>query len=225
MMNFLRKHMRKIFIITIVAFIGGTFMGFGVYFFGPTKDFDTAVNINGTKVTLKFFSSIYTASVDMYRNAENQSAATLPEQLEQIKIKTMQAIVQDELFYQQSLGYKIIVSDAELKNDIQSSAMFRNTQNQFDANIYYSFLNSIKMSPKDYETMRKKRIAAEKLKLLLASAIKVSDSEYEAAEADGIKMTREEFMHNKVNMILSEWYFFIISHSKIVTNDSIFKQI
>jgi hypothetical protein len=198
-------------------------MGFGAYLFGPAKDYDTAVKVNGKKIPMKIYSAIYAASVNMYRNTTNQSPT--PEQLEEIKIRTMQAIVQDELFYQQSLNYKIIVSDAELRNDIQNSALFRNSQNQFDPNVYYGFLNSIKMAPKDYENIRKKQIAGEKLKLILASAIKVSDSEYETALAGGVEIKKEEFMYNKGNAILNEWYSRVISRSAIVTNNSIFAQV
>lgn len=223
MMNFLRKHMRKIFIVTIVAFLGGTFVGGGAYLFGPAKDYGTAVNVNGTQIPLKIFSSLYRASADMYRNA----AQTAPsqEQIEAIKVRTMQAIVQDELFYQQSQNYKILVSDSELRNDIHSSSMFKNNQNQFDPNIYYAFLKAINMLPKDYENMRKKQIAGEKLKIILASSIKISDSEYEEALAQGSELTKDDMLQIKGNTILNDWYGNIVKNSKIVTNDTAFSQI
>ncbi|MCL2143976.1 MAG: SurA N-terminal domain-containing protein [Endomicrobia bacterium] len=222
MMNFLRKHMRKIFIVTIIAFVGGTFMGFGAYLFGPAKDFDIAVTVNGTKIPVKIFSSLYNSTADMYRNSTKESPSQ--EQLEAMRIKTVQSLVQDEIFYQQAQQYKITVSDAELKNDIQSMSMFRNRQNQFDPNIYYAFLNSIRLSPKEYETLRKKQIAGEKVKITMASAVKISDSEYEAAAAGGSEISRDEMMQIKVNGILNVWFMNIVKNAKIITNDNIFKQ-
>ena len=221
MMNFIRKHKRKIFVVVIVAFLGGTFMGGGAYLFGPAKDQDAAAAVNKSKIPLKLFSSVYTASADMYRRSAKEPPSQ--EELEQVKIQTLQALVQEELFYQKAQDYKILVSDAELKNDIQSSAMFRNSRNQFDPNIYYSFLHSIRMSPKEYENLRKKQIAGEKLKILLASSIKISDSEFEAAVAEGFKGSREDMIQIKANEVLNEWFMTIAKSAKIVTNNKIFQ--
>lgn len=224
MMNFLRKHMRKIFIVTVIAFLAGTFMGGGAYLFGPAKDFDAAVKVNGSKITMKLFSSLYNSSLNMYRNTAKEELS--PQQLEELKFRTVQALVQDELFYQQSLKYKILVSDTELRNDIQNSALFRNAKKDFDPNIYYAFLNSIKMSPKDYENFRRKQISGEKLKLLLASAVKVSDSEFkEASSAAGADINRDTLLRTKGNALLNEWFAEVLSRSNIVTNDKFLRQI
>ena len=222
MMNFLRKHMRKIFIITILAFLGGTFMGGGAYLFSPSKDYDAAATVNGSKIPMKTFKSVYDSTIAMYRQSTKESLS--PEQLEEVKVRTLQALVQDEIFYQQALKYKIVVTDAELKNDIQSSAMFINN-NQFDARAYYSFLNKLRMTPKDYESIRKKQIAGEKLKITMASAIKISDAEYENAVENGLKITKEEMLQAKANKILNEWFIGVARSYNIVTNESILKQI
>jgi hypothetical protein len=220
MMNFLRKHMRKIFIITIVGFVGGIFMGGGAYLFGPVSDYDTAATVNGTKIPMKLFTSLYNSSVDMYRQTTKETPTD--SQMEQIKTTTLQAIVQDELFFQQAQNYKILVSDAELKNDIQTSIMFKNND-KFDSRLYYSFLNLLRMSPKEYEAMRRKQLAGEKVKLIMASAIKLSDSEYEAAVADGTEISKMEFLQSKANTLLNDWYLNIARNSKIVTSEVIFK--
>lgn len=224
MMDFLRKHMRKIFIVTIVAFLGGTFVGGGAYLFGPAKDMDAAATVNGSKVPLKLFNSVYTASVEMYKNASD--TALTEEQLEEIKMRTIQAMVQEELFYQQSIKYGILVSDAELKNDIQRSGMFINEKREFEPNRYYAFLNSIRMTPKEYENMRRKQLSGEKLKMLLASSINISDSELENAIAEtGTEMNKEDLLQTKGNIMLNEWFMGVVDNSKIVTNNAVFSRI
>ncbi len=220
MMNFLRKHMRKIFFITILAFIGGIFMGFGSYLFGPENDYKTAATVNGEKVPMKLFSALYTNSSEMYK--ESSKTDLTPEQANELKVRTLQAMVQEEIFYQQSKAYGIVVSDSELKNDIQFSAMFRNN-NQFDSRLYYAFLRAMGMTPKEYEHLRKKQIAGEKLKMILGTAIKLSDSEFNSLSANYPKLTRDELTQSKINSILNEWYSNIVKGSKISTNDSIFK--
>lgn len=219
MMNFLRKHMRKIFVITILAFIGGIFMGFGAYLFGPSDDeYKTAATVNKTKIPLKIFDSIYRNTLSMYGSASEEP---ITEEMEKnIKITTIQALVQDEIFYQQSLLYGIVVSDAELRNDIQSSAIFKTGAN-FDPRIYHAFLNSLHMTPKEYESLRKKQIAAEKLKYLLASSIKVWDYEFEEAKKEYPDISRDNMLHVKANSLLNEWYSDIVENSEIVSNKHI----
>ncbi|MCL2390326.1 MAG: SurA N-terminal domain-containing protein [Endomicrobia bacterium] len=218
MMNFLRKHMRKIFIITILGFLAGIFMGFGSYFF-QKDNYKTAVTVNGVEIPLKLFNSLYSSAVEMMRKESAEEITD--ETLLQIKVKTLQALVQDEIFYQQSKNYGIIVSDFELKNDIQDSLMFKN-ENMFDPRLYYRFLQTIKMTPKEYESMRKKQIAGDKLKILLASSIKLMNAEYEAAAKANADITRDQIHQMKINQFLNEWYINLAKKSNVISNNSIF---
>ncbi len=221
MMNFLRKHMRKIFVVTIIAFVGGTFVGGGAYLFGPANDFKTAATVNGEKIPMNIFNAIYTHYSEIYRRQAEDTITE--EQFNQLKVKTLQALVQEELFYQKSLEYSMIVSDDELRNDLQTTEMFLGENRAFNPQRYYAFLNSIRMTPKEYEGMRKKQIAGEKLKVLLVSSIKVGSLELEEAKQENPEIKRSDLAMMKANAILNEWYINIARNSKISTNDMIFK--
>ncbi|MCL2485752.1 MAG: SurA N-terminal domain-containing protein [Endomicrobia bacterium] len=218
MMNFLRKHMRKIFLITISAFVAGIFFsGFGTAFF--SRDHQSAATVNSTEIPLSLFNSMYLSSTEMMRNMSKEELTD--EMLTQIKIKTLQALIQEELFYQQSKKYGIQVSDLELTRDIQNSAMFKNN-NMFDPRMYYAFLRGLKLTPKEYENLRRKQISGEKLKILLASSIKLMNAEYEAAAKADPNMTRDLALQMKINTLLNEWYINLAKSSKITSNDLIF---
>ena len=220
MMNFLRKHMRKIFIVTILAFIGGTFMGFGAYLFRPETDYKTAVIVNGEKIPVKIFNSMYNDSLE---RAQAELKDTLTEQqIAQMKINIIQVLVQEEVFYQQSKKYGVVVSNEELRSDIQNSFIFRN-QNYFDIRKYYDFLRHLKMSPKEYEALRKKQISSEKLKIILASSIKAFDFEVEEAKKTNPKITRDMLLQMKANIILNEWFMNAVKTAKITPNESLLK--
>jgi len=221
MMNFLRKHMRKIFIITILAFIGGTFMGFGAYLFGPAADGDSIAVVNGTKIPLKYFDSVLRSYLEMRRQTQQQEELT-QEQTGKLKEAAVQALVQDEIFYSQSKTYGIYVSDQELKNDIISSQFFR-TEKGFSLTAYQTFLNNTRLTAKDYEDIRRKQISAEKLKIVLASAIKVFDEELAQAKAVNPSITKDELMQIKANSFLNEWFSTQVKNSKITTNQSVLK--
>jgi hypothetical protein len=216
-MDFFRKHRRIIFIITIAAFLGGSFVGLGSALFYPSGK--NAVIVNDSKVPVKLFDSIYANSIDMYKRSSN--GILTEDIIKEIKVKIVQALVEDEIFYQQSKIYGIVVSDDEIKIDLQNSAMFRNSNNIFDLNIYDSFLKSIQMSAKEYEKLRRKQIAGNKVKSMLASSVRLWN--YEVEEA--IKLNPSENVNSllqiKINIVLNEWYSAIIRNSKIIMNDDI----
>jgi len=220
MMNFLRKHMRKIFIVTIFAFVGGTFVGGGAYLFGPETDYKTAVAVNGEKIPVKLFNSMYNETVERAQNELKDSLTD--EQIAQIKINIIQVLVQEEIFHQESKKYGILVSNEELKNDIQNSPAFRN-QNYFDVRMYFDFLRRLRMSPKEFEALRRKQIASEKLKIVLASSIKAFDFEVEEAKRTHPEITKDGLLQMKANIILNDWFMNTVKASKITPNETLLR--
>ena len=69
------------------------------------------------------------------------------------------------------------------------------------------------MSPKDFETLRRKQLASNKLQLLIASAAQITKSEAETVgnAENGIP----ELTQTKANEILNDWFDNVKSKSKI----------
>ncbi|MDR0820698.1 MAG: SurA N-terminal domain-containing protein [Endomicrobium sp.] len=208
-MNFLRKHIRIIFIVTIVAFIGSSFAGVVYYFFSSKNDFKTFVVVNGVKIPGKLFNSIYTDFRQMINDRQLSD-----EDLKELKTKIIYSLVQDEILYQQSKLYGITVTDEELRNDLQNSIRFKDN-NIFNIRKYHAFLNSVQMTAKEYETMRRKQIAAVKVKMFIASCIKLWNYELENVLKQEPPVTENALIQIKVNFILNEWYLDIVRNSKI----------
>jgi hypothetical protein len=209
MRNFLSKHIRIIFIVTIVTFIGSSFAGVGYYFFGYKNDFKTFVVVNGVKIPGKLFDSVYTN----FRRMTNGQHSN--EDLKELKFRIIYSLVQDEILYQQSKLYGIVVTDEELRADLQNSAKFKDN-NVFNIRKYHAFLNSVQMTAKEYETMRRKQIVAIKVKMLIASCVKLWNYELENALKQEPPITENALIQTKVNFIFNEWYLDIVRNSKIV---------
>jgi len=208
MMNFFRKHKVAIILIILIGFFGGTFIaGFGVSTFGNSSSFDTVAVINGKNIPYKNYYSLYNNALNMLRHSEqNVTDEIMRETQDQI----LRTLIQDELIWQQTKKYGITVSDNELAQDIQSYPYFLNANGQFDSRNYYQFLNNLRMSPKDFENLRRKQIAANKLKVLVASATNVSNTE---AEKDSGKAAI--LIQTKANEILNDWFDSVKRESKI----------
>jgi peptidyl-prolyl cis-trans isomerase D len=206
--------MRVIFIVTVVAFLGGIFFGAVSFLFNKPSDF--VVKVNGTKIPVNLFYSIYTSSVKGYEQAANKPLDE--KELNEIKSRVIQTLVQTELLCQEAKKYGIIVTDEELKNDLQNSLEFRDG-NAFSMQKYAAFLNAIQMKPKEYEDLRRKQIKASKVKMLMASSIKTWSYEVESAEKQKLPLSKNDLFFTKVNVILTEWYIGAIRNSKIISND------
>ncbi|MBO7610710.1 MAG: SurA N-terminal domain-containing protein [Elusimicrobia bacterium] len=210
MMNFFRKHKVAIILIILVGFFGGTFIaGFGVSTFGNSaSSFDTAAVINGKKIPYKYYYSLYNNTFNLLRSSGQNVSDEL---MRLTKSQILRNLIQDELIWQQTKKYGITVSDNELANDIQSYPYFLNEDEKFDSRRYYQFLNNLRMSPKDYETLRRKQIASNKLQMLIASAARVSSSEVEMKKASNIA----ELTQIKANEVLNDWFDNVTKNSKI----------
>ena len=208
MMNFFRKHKVAIILVILIGFFGGTFIaGFGVSTFGNTaSSFDTVAVVNGEKIPYKYYYSLYNNALASLRSSEQDITDDL---MKLTQNQILRTLIQDELIWQQTKKYGISVSDAELAQDIQSYPYFLNANGQFDSRNYYQFLNNLRMSPKDFEALRRKELAANKLQLLVVSAATVSNSEIseDTKESSLIQM--------KANEILNDWFDEVRNNSKI----------
>ena len=199
MMNFFRKHKVAIILVILIGFFGGTFIaGFGVSTFGNTaSSLDTVAVVNGKKIPYKYYYSLYNNALNVIKHSGQDVSE---EMLKFTQNQIVRSLVQDELLWQQAKNYGITVSDNELAQDIQSYPYFLNEKGQFDIRNYYQFLNNLRMTPKDFESLRRKQIAAHKLQMLVASAATISDSEV----TEGT--TKEGLLQIKANEILNDWF-------------------
>lgn len=210
MMNFFRKHKVAIILIILVGFFGGTFIaGFGVSTFGNrASSFDTVAVVNGKKIPYKYYYGLYNSTFNSLRKSNEEISE---EFIKFTQSRILRTLIQDELIWQQTPKYGIKVSDNELAKDIQTYPYFLNEKGQFDVRNYYQFLNNLRLSPKEFETLRRKQIASNKLQMLVASAARITQSEIEMQKGSNIS----DLTQIKANEILNDWFDEVKKKSKI----------
>jgi len=214
MMSFLRKHMKVIFLITIVGFLSGAFIGFGSYFFGGAANADTAAEVNGEKIPYRRYNAMLNRVIDnMRRNKEEVNESTM----NRLKQEVLQDMIQEEVFWKEARKYGISVSDQELAADIQNYPAFQRG-GRFDPQAYAQILyQMLHTTAQEFELSRRRQIAIAKLRQLIASSIQVSEPEakLEYLRAHGGKMTdydkdHDKFVQNlrqeKVMLVFNEWF-------------------
>lgn len=232
MMDFLRKHTRTIFLITIIGFLAGAFIGFGGYLFGTRAPTDAVLVINGKGVPYLRYANLLNRAVENLR--QNKQDVT-EETLNQKKQEVLQGLIQEEVLSEQAKKYGIKVTDAELAAAIQRYPAFQR-DGRFDQAAYFQVLyQMLHTTPKEFEESQRKQIAISKLRFLLTMSVLISEPElrFEYARANGGKMTnfekdREKFSdklrQEKVMLAFNEWYKNLNQTVKIKVNLQNFEQ-
>ncbi len=223
MMNWLRKHMRLIFGITIVGFLGGAFIGFGGYFFSSKTPADAVVEVNGAKIPYRQYANYLNRVLD---NMRQQKQEITDEVTKQKKQEVLQDLIQEEVFSGEAKKYSITVSDGELAADIQHYPAFQK-EGHFDQQTYFQVLfQMLHTTPKEFEESRRKQIAIFKLRQLISSSVIITEPELKleyyysnkgnmsAFEKDRQKFL-EKLKQEKTMMVFSEWFKTLNQNMKI----------
>lgn len=219
--SFFKKYRSNIFAITVIGFIAGIFLGFGGYI-RATSNINTLASVNGKKILLSRFNRIVNQNIDNYRN---QGYEINEEVIKSIKQQVFRELLQEEVFWQESKKFGIVVTDAEVYQSIIRTPAFQK-DGKFDRETYLKTLfYRLKMSPKEFEETRKKQIAMYKLRELVISSVKISPNELVLAYKEKYgdlknfeknkKTFAQEYLQEKQTAVLEEWYKQINSNLKI----------
>ncbi len=222
-MDFVRKHRETIFIITIIGFLAGIFVGFGSYFFIGKTPADNVLEVNGIGIPYKHFTNLLSqVRRSMTENNESQAEDTI----KQKKQEVLQHLVQEELFWQEARKYGIIVSDLELASDLQSYPAFQQN-GRFSHALYYRILNEVlHETPREFEESRRKMIAAFKLRALIASSVRITEPELQVeyeiqnkGNMQDFEKKRDKFQqqHRKemIGIVFTDWERYLNHNLKV----------
>lgn len=214
MMDFLRKHMRVIFFITIVGFFAGAFVGFGGYFFGEKSTADAVAEVNNIKIPYRQYANLLNRTLENMRNNKQEVTDAAVQQKKQ---EVLQDLIQQEVFNEQATKYGITVTDGELAANIQSYPAFQR-EGRFDRNAYFQVIFQVlRTTPQEFEESQRKQIAIYKLRQLIASSVIVTEPElrFEYARMNkgdmkNFEKDREKFSESvrqqKVMMVFNDWF-------------------
>lgn len=177
-MDFLRKHQVKFlygilffFLITIAANFGGNLFMKGA----PN---DTAIEVDGENVTFRIFNSHYQRALDQL-----QGAALNEDARRQKREETVRDLVQSVVFKKQIDRYGIFVPDQQVAISLAQVPAFQ-TEGKFDPQKYMQGVQSmLHTNIADFEEEQRLSIGFFKLRWLIQSTIKVTDSEVKDAFA------------------------------------------
>ncbi|MFH0807058.1 MAG: SurA N-terminal domain-containing protein [Elusimicrobiota bacterium] len=230
MMDWLRKNMRYIFLITIIGFFAGMFVGFGSYFFSGKSTNAVAV-VNGTTIPLRKYSLLYNRIMEDMRDKNTDIT-------EEVVNKTRQEVVDDlireEVSYGETKKHGIVVTNSEVAANIAQIPAFQQ-EGRFDQRAYFQVLAyRLKMTPMEFEESQKRQIAIAKMRNIIASGVRITEPElqleYMRRHAGNMKVfekDREKFsqelLQEKSLAYMNDWYKSINTSLKIKVYTENFK--
>lgn len=219
MMNFLRKNVKTFLWCIAIAFIGGVFL----WNFSTRRLIDSAVSVNGTKISYSFFLDSVNARVRNWYD-QNPEGELTDEQRKEIKSEVLNSLIQEQLLLQEAKKYGIYVSQSEVINTIRSLPQFQR-EGKFDPQLYFYILkNYFRTEPAVYENQVKLIITNQKMRDFIISSVKITDQEVKDEYARRkIKDKEEEdfkkdLLQEKKILFYREWLFSLYQKAKIINN-------
>jgi peptidyl-prolyl cis-trans isomerase D len=177
MLKVLRKHSRSWFIALAIGAIVVVFIFWGVGSMDSSRSQEVA-EVNGTPISVSAYIQQFNELVKQYQ--ERTQGELTPETIKMLHLKEMalSRLVDKTLLLQAGERLGLTVSDAELREVIQSYPFFQR-DGKFDGKRYEWLLARNHLSPAEFEAQERQRLLLKKVVDEVGSFAKVSDLEME----------------------------------------------
>ncbi|MGB6064182.1 MAG: SurA N-terminal domain-containing protein [Desulfomonilaceae bacterium] len=176
MLDLMRKHARSWLIKVALGGIIITFI-FWYGWSGPGgRSGNFVAKVNGTVITYDDFYNVYESELEKIR--ARYKGALPPDLVQKLHLKknVLQGLVNQILLLQEAGRLGLTVTDQDVVQDIRSNPLFQRN-GVFDLGLYRAYLRTIKLTPSDYESLRKKELLEEQVVRLLTDAVTADPQE------------------------------------------------
>jgi len=201
MLSILRKHARHWIIGLIVFAIAVVFVlsyGFGGMNSGRS---DNVAVVNGQPILITAYARQLNEMIRQYQ--EMSRSELTPEMVKAMRLKEMarDRLIAEALLLQAAERQGLMVSDAELRERIQSYPFFQR-DGKFDENLYFMLLARNQLSSAEFEEQERRALQLRKITEEVTSLAKVSDAQIremdnlakEAVQVSYLAVTPDRFI-------------------------------
>lgn len=178
------QHHKKYLVVTIwisvIAFVGAGFVGWGSYDFNTDRS-NSVAKVGDEKISYDEFNLKYSQLFNYYSQLNNGNYTQEQAKKDGLDTQAINELIQEKLLlsYAKTLG--LSVSDEEIAYDLAHQKIFHNASGAFDKNLYYSLLSSNNYTPKAYEKIIHDELLLKKINAILNLQIKNNELEMFAA--------------------------------------------
>jgi len=182
MLELIRRNVRHPYIQALLGLVIVVF----IFFFGWSMQAEkptTVAKVNGDAIEYRDYQRTYSGLVKVYQDALQENFT--PERARQLDLgrRALDQLVDQALLLQEAEYRNLKVTTAELQNAIQSAATFQRN-GVFDKQLYLQLLDANRLTPLEYESMKRQELLLGKVEQALRGAATVSDAEVEQEYRD-----------------------------------------
>ncbi len=159
------QHRKKYLVITIwisvIAFVGAGFVGWGHYDFNLDRSSSVAV-VGDEKITLSEFNLRY-GQIFSYYNQISSEASNNEELKKNVENMTLGSLIEEKLLLNFAKTLGLSSNENEVLQKLASTPAFQNENGDFNKSIYYELLRLNNISTKDYEQGLSNEVIIDKL--------------------------------------------------------------
>ncbi|AJC86648.1 peptidylprolyl isomerase [Campylobacter sp. RM16704] len=178
------QHHKKYLVVTIwisvIAFVGAGFVGWGSYDFNTDRS-NSVAKVGNEKISHEEFNLKYSQLFSYYSQLNNNNYTQEQAQKDGLDIQAINELIQEKLLlsYAKTLGLE--VSEEEIAYDLAHQKIFHNASGVFDKNLYYNILSRNNYTPKTYEKLIHDELLLKKINMILNLQIKNEELDMFAA--------------------------------------------
>lgn len=148
------QHHKKYLVVTIwisvIAFVGAGFVGWGAYDFNLNRNSSVAV-VGDEKITFSEFNTKYNQIYNYYNQISNNTLNEQKAKDLQIDLVALNTLIEDKLLLNFAKNIGLDVSNEEIIQELIKTKFFQDEQGDFNKTFYYNILRQNNLSPKEYE--------------------------------------------------------------------------
>jgi peptidyl-prolyl cis-trans isomerase D len=182
MMKFMRVHMGKTFLFIVVGGISLVFVLWGVFpesrygRMGGIAAGDVAT-VDGEHISMRDLQQAVSRDLESYKALGMELP---PDLMENIKISTLQRMVQGKLMLAEARRLGVQASDEEVAEEIRHLPYFQDKEKKtFDLELYRRLLSENHLSPSQFEDGIREQLTNQRMMKFLESRIRVTPGEVE----------------------------------------------
>ncbi|EAJ5677945.1 peptidylprolyl isomerase [Campylobacter lari] len=172
------QHHKKYLVITIwisvIAFVGAGFVGWGSYDFNTDRS-NSVAKVGDEKISYDEFNLKYSQLFNYYSQLNNGNYTQEQAQKDGLDTQAINELIQEKLLlsYAKTLGLN--VSEEEIAYDLAHQKIFHNASGVFDKDLYYNLLARNNYTPKAYEKIIHDELLLKKINAILILQIKQNE--------------------------------------------------
>ena len=179
MITWMQRHKKWLVVtiwISVIAFVGAGFVGWGDYDFNINRSSSVA-KVGDEKISIIQLNQRYGQIFSYYNEISNGTLTEQKAKESGLDALALQSLIEDKLLISFAKRLGLSVSEDEILRVLINDKQFLDSNGLFDKNIYYNTLAQNDIKASQYEEMVSDNILLDKLSLIFSLPVKENEIE------------------------------------------------